>query len=39
VARTPVLMDTSRARTLLGWAPQHTSAETLASMAEAVRLR
>lgn len=39
VARTPVLMDTSRARALLGWTPQHTSAETLASMAESVRLR
>jgi nucleoside-diphosphate-sugar epimerase len=39
VARTPVLMDTSRARALLGWAPQHSSAETLASMADAVRLR
>ncbi len=39
VARTPVLMDTTRAKALLGWTPQHTSAETLASMAETLRLR
>jgi nucleoside-diphosphate-sugar epimerase len=39
VARTPVLMDTSRAKGLLGWAPQHTSEETLAEMASAVRTR
>ncbi len=39
VARTPVLMDTTRAKALLGWAPRHTSAETLAEMADAVRVR
>jgi nucleoside-diphosphate-sugar epimerase len=33
VARTPVLMDTTRAKRELGWRPQHTSAETLAEMA------
>ena len=39
VARTPVLMDTSRARTLLGWKPQHSTRETLEEMASAVRAR
>ena len=39
VARTPVLMDTTRARTLLGWTPQHTAQETLEAMASAVRAR
>lgn len=39
VARTPVLMDTSKARSGLGWAPKHTSAETLREMADAVRVR
>ena len=39
VARTPVLMDTTRAREQLGWAPEHTSGETLDEMASAVRLR
>ncbi|HET7532486.1 MAG TPA: NAD-dependent epimerase/dehydratase family protein [Nocardioidaceae bacterium] len=39
VARTPVVMDTSRAKTLLGWQPEHTSAETLEAMASAVRVR
>jgi UDP-glucose 4-epimerase len=39
VARTPVLMDTTRARTLLGWQPEHTAAETLAEMASAVAAR
>jgi UDP-glucose 4-epimerase len=39
VARTPVLMDTTRAKTLLGWKPEHTSAETLEAMASAVRVR
>ena len=36
VARTPVLMDTSRAKRELGWKPQHTSEETLAAMAAAL---
>ena len=39
VARTPVLMDTARAKSHLGWEPEHTSAETLREMAEAVRVR
>jgi nucleoside-diphosphate-sugar epimerase len=39
VARTPVLMDTTRAKELLGWQPEHTCEETLASMASAVRAR
>jgi UDP-glucose 4-epimerase len=39
VARTPVLMDTTRARTLLGWQPEHDAAETLEEMASAVRAR
>lgn len=29
--RVPMLMDTTRARDLLGWTPQHTAAETLAA--------
>ena len=37
--RTPMVMDTSRATSELGWAPQYTSAEALAAMAEAVRRR
>lgn len=37
VARTPVLMDTTRARTELGWRPQHTAAETLREMTAALR--
>ncbi|WP_375478598.1 NAD-dependent epimerase/dehydratase family protein [uncultured Jatrophihabitans sp.] len=32
VARTPVLMDTRRARAQLGWRPAHSSADTLAAM-------
>lgn len=36
VARTPVLMDTSRAKRELGWKPQYTSEETLAAMAAAL---
>jgi nucleoside-diphosphate-sugar epimerase len=36
VARTPVLMDTARARQGLGWKPQRTSEETLAEMAQAL---
>jgi UDP-glucose 4-epimerase len=39
VARTPVLMDTSRAKDLLGWRPEHTAPETLEEMASAVRAR
>jgi UDP-glucose 4-epimerase len=39
VARAPVLMDTTRAKTVLGWAPKHTSSETLRQMADAVRVR
>jgi nucleoside-diphosphate-sugar epimerase len=39
VARTPVIMDTSRAKALLGWQPEHTAEETLAAMADAVRAR
>lgn len=35
-ARTSVVMDTGKARTLLGWRPVHSSAETLAALAEAV---
>lgn len=36
VARTPVVMDTSRARDGLGWKPQYTTEETLAAMASAL---
>jgi nucleoside-diphosphate-sugar epimerase len=36
VARTPVLMDTTRAKRELGWRPQHTSAGTLADLARAL---
>lgn len=39
VARTPVLMDTTKAKTVLGWTPRHTAPETLEEMAEAVRVR
>jgi UDP-glucose 4-epimerase len=39
VARTPVLMDTTRAKEQLGWRPQHSSADTLAQMARAVEVR
>ena len=39
VARTPVLMDTTRAEQLLGWQPAHTSAETLREMADSVAVR
>ncbi|OBK43843.1 NAD-dependent epimerase/dehydratase family protein [Mycobacterium sp. 1081908.1] len=35
-ARTSVVMDTGKARTVLGWRPVHSSAETLAALAEAV---
>jgi nucleoside-diphosphate-sugar epimerase len=36
-ARVPVLMDCSRARSELGWVPEHTSRETLHEMVEAAR--
>jgi nucleoside-diphosphate-sugar epimerase len=39
VARTPVLMDTTKAKTVLGWTPRHTTPETLQEMADAVRVR
>ncbi len=35
VARTSVVMDTSRAKETLGWRPEHTSQETLDSLAAA----
>ncbi|NKY29806.1 NAD-dependent epimerase/dehydratase family protein [Nocardia gamkensis] len=35
IVRTPVVMDTSRAKRQLGWEPAHTSAETLAALAAA----
>lgn len=35
VARTSVVMDTTKARTQLGWRPIHSSAETLAALASA----
>ncbi|BDT99518.1 NAD-dependent epimerase/dehydratase family protein [Nocardia sputorum] len=35
IVRTPVVMDTSRAKRNLGWKPAHTSAETLAALAAA----
>jgi UDP-glucose 4-epimerase len=34
VARSSVVMDTSRAKDVLGWRPQYTSRETLAALAE-----
>ena len=36
-ARRPVIMDTTRARTLLGWQPRHDARETLAQMVQAAR--
>lgn len=36
VARTSVVMDTSKAKRDLGWRPTHSSAETLATLASAV---
>jgi UDP-glucose 4-epimerase len=36
VARTPMVMDTSKAKGLLGWTPKYTSAETLKALAVAV---
>lgn len=35
-ARTSMVMDTTKARTQLGWRPVHSSAETLAALASAV---
>jgi UDP-glucose 4-epimerase len=35
--RTPVLMDTTRARKLLGWRPRHDARETLDQMVQAAR--
>ncbi|OBI16990.1 MULTISPECIES: NAD-dependent epimerase/dehydratase family protein [unclassified Mycobacterium] len=35
-ARTSMVMDTTKARTQLGWRPLHSSAETLAALASAV---
>ncbi len=35
-ARTSVVMDTTKAKTQLGWRPLHSSAETLAALASAV---
>jgi nucleoside-diphosphate-sugar epimerase len=36
VARTSVVMDTTKAKTELGWQPTYSSAETLALLAAAV---
>jgi UDP-glucose 4-epimerase len=36
-ARRPVIMDTSRARRLLGWRPRHDARETLEQMVQAAR--
>lgn len=36
VARTSVVMDTTKARTQLGWRPLHSSADTLTALASAV---
>ena len=36
VVRSPVVMDTSKAKADLGWVPAHTSSETLAALAEAL---
>ena len=36
IARTSVVMDTSKAQTQLGWKPKYTSAETLQALAQAV---
>jgi UDP-glucose 4-epimerase len=34
--RTSVLMDTAKAKTVLGWTPKYTAAETLSSLGEAI---
>ena len=36
VARASVVMDTSKAKSQLGWKPKYTSAETLQALAQAV---
>ena len=36
VGRTSVVMDTSKAKTQLGWTPKYTAAETLSALAETV---
>ncbi len=36
VGRTSVVMDTTKAKTQLGWSPRHTAAETLSALAESV---
>ena len=36
VARTSVVMDTGKAKALLGWAPKYTAAQTLEALAAAV---
>jgi nucleoside-diphosphate-sugar epimerase len=35
-AKTSVVMDTSRAKDILGWRPQHSASETLAEMSAAL---
>ena len=35
-ARTSVVMDTGKAKTLLGWTPKYTAAQTLEALAAAV---
>jgi nucleoside-diphosphate-sugar epimerase len=37
VARTSVVMDTTRAKSVLGWAPRYSSSETLAELAASLR--
>lgn len=39
VARAPMVMDTSKAKSQLGWKPKYTSAQTLRALAEAQRRR
>jgi UDP-glucose 4-epimerase len=36
IARVSMVMDTSKAKTQLGWTPKYTSAETLQALAQAV---
>ncbi len=36
VARTPVLMDTRKAKSVLGWTPKYSAAQTLETLAETV---
>jgi UDP-glucose 4-epimerase len=36
IGRTSVVMDTAKAKAQLGWAPKHTAAETLSTLAESV---